>query len=194
MNNSHSSSHFHPRSQQAVYRRRLRINSRSPYDHSSSRQHVDGPYDQEMITLLNYQPISSNEINMSNLSDRVSVDSFLRTDAADNLQGHSSPNWGNPPYYSQSTRERNVLETFRVLLPLAFTELYGMDDVLKEDVILEYFKTRTHHVVAPKDVVNKLMKIDEEICVICHAEFKHEETIGTLGCGHEYRTSCIKQW
>ncbi|MCD7448594.1 hypothetical protein HAX54_044541 [Datura stramonium] len=63
----------------------------------------------------------------------------------------------------------------------------------EENAILEYFKVRTHQVAASKDGVNN-SKEAEEICVICHTEFKHEETIGTLGCGHEYHTSCIKQW
>ncbi|KAG5573104.1 hypothetical protein H5410_062870 [Solanum commersonii] len=33
----------------------------------------------------------------------------------------------------------------------------------------------------------------EEIYVICQAEFEHEESIGTLGCRHEYHMDCIKQ-
>ncbi|MCD7469196.1 hypothetical protein HAX54_008050 [Datura stramonium] len=64
----------------------------------------------------------------------------------------------------------------------------------EEDFVLEYFKTRTHCAAALKDGINNSTKTYEEICAICQAEFEHEETIGTLGCGHEYHTSCIKQW
>lgn len=56
---------------------------------------------------------------------------------------------------------------------------------------LEYFKTRTHFVVASKDGVNNTIG-NEEICVICQAEFKND--IGTLECRHEYHTGYIKQW
>ncbi|MCD9645831.1 hypothetical protein HAX54_035127 [Datura stramonium] len=58
----------------------------------------------------------------------------------------------------------------------------------EEDSILGYFKTRTHCVVALEDRVNNPTKSDEEICAICQVEFEHEETIETLGCGHEYHT------
>lgn len=46
----------------------------------------------------------------------------------------------------------------------------------------------------PKDRVNINPEEIEEICVICHMEFEHEEIVGTLGCGHEYHAGCIKQW
>ena len=61
----------------------------------------------------------------------------------------------------------------------------------KEEDILRYFKIRTQHVVVPKDKVNYPTKM-KEICVICHEEFEHDETIGTLGCEHEYHACCIK--
>ncbi|WMV51168.1 hypothetical protein MTR67_044553 [Solanum verrucosum] len=54
------------------------------------------------------------------------------------------------------------------------------------------FQTRIHHVVVPKDGINNSMEA-EEICVICHMEVEHEDTVGTLGCGHEYHAGCIKQ-
>lgn len=68
--------------------------------------------------------------------------------------------------------------------------MYGQNE---EDAILEYFKTRTYHVVMPKDRANNPTK-NEEICAICYMEFEHEEIVGTLGCGHEYHAGCIKQW
>ncbi|WMV51170.1 hypothetical protein MTR67_044555 [Solanum verrucosum] len=68
-----------------------------------------------------------------------------------------------------------------------------MDGQKEEDALLEYFKTRIHQVVVPTDEVNNPTET-EEIYVICHMEFEHEETVATLGCGHKYHASCIKQW
>ncbi|KAK4709912.1 hypothetical protein R3W88_004425 [Solanum pinnatisectum] len=67
-----------------------------------------------------------------------------------------------------------------------------MEEKEDED-ILRYFKTRIHHVVVPKDGV-KNPTDKNEICGICLGKFKHEETIGTLGCEHEYHACCIKKW
>ncbi|KAK6796403.1 hypothetical protein RDI58_004104 [Solanum bulbocastanum] len=67
-----------------------------------------------------------------------------------------------------------------------------MEEKEDED-ILRYFKTRIHHVVVPKDGV-KYPTNTNEICGICLGKFKHEETIGTLGCIHEYHACCIKKW
>ncbi|TMW90656.1 hypothetical protein EJD97_015422 [Solanum chilense] len=64
------------------------------------------------------------------------------------------------------------------------------DSQPESESLLEYFKTRIQRVA---DGVNNPTET-KEICVICQAEFEHEESIGTLGCGHEYHTGCIKQW
>ncbi|WMV57944.1 hypothetical protein MTR67_051329, partial [Solanum verrucosum] len=86
----------------------------------------------------------------------------------------SSQNWRNPPTSDPDHQDANVEET-------------------KQYVALRYFKTRTHHVYAPIDGVDNPIKT-EEIRVICHDKFDHEENIGALGCGHEYHAGCIKQW
>ncbi|KAH0734262.1 hypothetical protein KY285_009969 [Solanum tuberosum] len=70
----------------------------------------------------------------------------------------------------------------------AATEL--IDDQEEDAILFGYFKTRIHHVA---DGINNPTET-EEICAICHAEFEHEESIGILGCGHEYHSGCIKQW
>ncbi|XP_059285879.1 probable E3 ubiquitin-protein ligase ZFP1 [Lycium ferocissimum] len=191
---------IYPRSQQA-YRRIQRI-TRGPYDHSSGRPHpssVDHPsslarlrnnepyvsrHDQGTITPMNYQSVGStgfptvNPIGpiIINVSGRDLVDSLLRTNVAD------------------------LDDDFD------FESLYDTDlendmdypDLNEEDVVLGYVKTRT---TAPKDGVNNRTKTEEvahkesaEICPICHVEFEHEQTIGTLRCGHEYHSNCIKQW
>lgn len=70
-----------------------------------------------------------------------------------------------------------------------------------ERVIMRYVKIRSHHIVVPKDDTNNPTKNEEvadrestEICVICLGEYKHEETIGTFCCRHEYHVGCIKKW
>ncbi|KAL3322083.1 hypothetical protein AABB24_039619 [Solanum stoloniferum] len=70
----------------------------------------------------------------------------------------------------------------------AATEL--IDDQEEDAILFEHFKIRIHHVA---DGINNPTET-EEICAICHAEFEDEESIGILGCGHEYHTGCIKQW
>ncbi|XP_060170808.1 uncharacterized protein LOC132601760 [Lycium barbarum] len=137
------------------------------------------------ITPHNYQSEASNGINISILSDPDSVDSGLRSSVADNLQGLDDLEQYLTGFYD----------------PIDL-EVYMDDQKEKdEDVILNYFKTRTHHVVAPKDGLNNATLTEEvadkesaDICAICQAEFEHEETIGTLQCGHEYHVDCINQW
>ncbi|XP_015060368.1 RING finger protein 148-like [Solanum pennellii] len=110
------------------------------------------------------------------MSDRNSMDiySFLRTGVAVNLLDQSLQNRRNPPTSDQDNQVAYVEETV-------------------EDVTLRYLKTRTPHVDDPIDGEDNPIKM-EEICVICHDKFEHEENIGTLGCGHEYHARCIKQW
>uniref|UniRef100_A0A0E0HA14 RING-type E3 ubiquitin transferase n=1 Tax=Oryza nivara TaxID=4536 RepID=A0A0E0HA14_ORYNI len=35
---------------------------------------------------------------------------------------------------------------------------------------------------------------DNERCVICLEEYKHEDTLGRLKCGHGFHCNCIKKW
>ena len=67
-----------------------------------------------------------------------------------------------------------------------------MEEKENED-ILRYFNTRIHHVVVPKDGVKNPTNT-KEICSICLGKFKHEETIGKIGCEHEYHACCIRKW
>ncbi|XP_060178300.1 uncharacterized RING finger protein P32A8.03c-like [Lycium barbarum] len=64
-----------------------------------------------------------------------------------------------------------------------------------DDDVLKYFKIRTHSSPA-KDGVDPDVVADSEseICAICQSEFEHEDSIGTLQCGHEYHMDCIRQW
>ncbi|KAF3667229.1 putative sugar phosphate/phosphate translocator-like, partial [Capsicum annuum] len=189
-----SNSNYHQRLQQV----HGIANRHSPYDHSSTRQHhtsVDHPYNEPYVT--RHQGATTLQNNDSGaltgahtgysrtitISDLVGF--LLRPDVADNSYGRSSQNWGNLPDYSQSTNEQ--IDDHEVI----FIETYMEEE--DEDALLRYFQTRTHCVAAPTDGLNNSTET-EEICPICQAEFKQEETIGTLGCGHEYHTGCIKQW
>ncbi|OIT30801.1 e3 ubiquitin-protein ligase mbr1 [Nicotiana attenuata] len=160
----HSSPNYNGNNQrsQQVYQRNVRIIRGAPYD----------------------QPIASisvhtNRINITNLSNRDSVDMVLRPDVVDNSRGRFLQN----SYHSG----------FEFDSPLDHEEK-------EEDVILRYLETRTYHALAPKDGVNNLTETEvvadkeQEICAICHVEYEIEVTIGTLHCGHEYHRDCIKQW
>ncbi|KAM3200161.1 hypothetical protein P3L10_032522 [Capsicum annuum] len=118
-----------------------------------------------------------------NVSDRNSVDRILRTGIAGNLQNRSAQYWRNLPYYSQSARDP---------FELSIRSIHDQEAWM-EDVTLAYFKTRTHDVKSPKKNKNNPNET-LGICVICHMEYEHEETIGILGCKHEYHAGCIKQW
>ncbi|KAH0705437.1 hypothetical protein KY290_010131 [Solanum tuberosum] len=164
----------------SVYRRSVGITTRSsPYDRSSSvyrlgarittRQSTFVLGLQATITPHNYQSVPHNVgITIANVSSRDLVERLLRRqDVEDNLNGGSSQNWGDSQVAS---------------------ELF--DDQEEDAILFGYFKTRIHRVV---EGVNNQTET-KEICAICQAEFEHEESIGTLGCGHEYHTGCIKQW
>jgi len=60
-------------------------------------------------------------------------------------------------------------------------------------LMISWWTISDSYVVVSKDGVDNQMET-QDICVICHMEFEHEETAGKLGCGHEYHTGCIKQW
>ncbi|OIT30799.1 e3 ubiquitin-protein ligase mbr1 [Nicotiana attenuata] len=160
----HSSPNYNGNDQrpQQIYRRNVRIIRGTPYD----------------------QPIAStgvhtNGTNITNLSNRDSVDMVLRPNVVDNLHGRFLQNSYHPSFKFDSPLDHEEKE---------------------EDVILRYLKTRTYHTLAPKDGVKNLTETgvvthkEPEICAICHVEYEHEVTIGTLHCGHEYHRDCIKQW
>ncbi|WCJ35457.1 RING/U-box superfamily protein [Euphorbia peplus] len=37
-------------------------------------------------------------------------------------------------------------------------------------------------------------QVETEPCCVCQEEYKNGEDLGTLDCGHDYHTDCIKQW
>ncbi|XP_055802246.1 E3 ubiquitin ligase BIG BROTHER-related-like [Solanum dulcamara] len=73
------------------------------------------------------------------------------------------------------------------------------EDAINEFVdqdMSEYFETSTYYVPSVMDIdVNEIADDeDEEACAICLLEYKDEDTIATLQCGHEFHTECINKW
>ncbi|XP_043688955.1 probable E3 ubiquitin-protein ligase ZFP1 [Telopea speciosissima] len=68
---------------------------------------------------------------------------------------------------------------------------------LKKETIIRHLKTRYY--VSPAACINledEPLGTDQEAetCVICQDEFENMDKIGTLQCGHEYHTKCIRKW
>ncbi|GFS30603.1 hypothetical protein Acr_00g0012920 [Actinidia rufa] len=59
---------------------------------------------------------------------------------------------------------------------------------LSNEEVHMHLQIRTH--TSPADQLNS----EPDICVICQGEYKNDEKIGTLPCGHEYHVDCIKKW
>ncbi|XP_051139097.1 probable E3 ubiquitin-protein ligase RHG1A isoform X2 [Andrographis paniculata] len=58
---------------------------------------------------------------------------------------------------------------------------------LSEETIMARMK---HH----KHVVGKTAQSEQEPCTICREDYKAEEDVGTLECGHQFHRDCIKEW
>ncbi|KAI4333615.1 hypothetical protein L6164_018399 [Bauhinia variegata] len=67
---------------------------------------------------------------------------------------------------------------------------------LSEEIITRHLKTN-FFVTSAKDInLEEAASEDQETdsCIICQDEYKDEEKIGILQCGHEYHESCLKKW
>ncbi|KAA8537773.1 hypothetical protein F0562_027647 [Nyssa sinensis] len=72
---------------------------------------------------------------------------------------------------------------------LALEERIGyVSTGLSEETILKRVKQRKYLTIALG------AQLEAEPCCICREEYKEEEDIATLDCGHEFHTDCIKQW
>ncbi|XP_071733285.1 E3 ubiquitin-protein ligase MBR2-like [Rutidosis leptorrhynchoides] len=70
---------------------------------------------------------------------------------------------------------------------LALEERIGNVNVgLTEETILKH--------LLYKQYVHDDTGLVEEPCCICQEEYKDEEDLGTLECGHDFHHGCIKQW
>ncbi|KAL6999581.1 RING-type E3 ubiquitin transferase [Sarracenia purpurea var. burkii] len=67
---------------------------------------------------------------------------------------------------------------------------------LAEETISAHLKTRTYIPFATSMNLEAAAFVDQEpdFCVICQTNYKKQEKIGTLDCGHEYHTDCVKRW
>ncbi|KAH0735868.1 probable inactive protein kinase DDB_G0270444 [Solanum tuberosum] len=78
------------------------------------------------------------------------------------------------------------------------------EEVVEEDDInefvdqdmSEYFERSTCYVTCVMDIDANEDGNDEEqeACAICLLEYKDEDNIGTLQCGHEFHAECINKW
>ncbi|VVB10440.1 unnamed protein product [Arabis nemorensis] len=59
---------------------------------------------------------------------------------------------------------------------------------LSEEVILKSMKQHKHTSSAAES------HQDMEPCCVCQEEYAEGDDLGTLGCGHEFHTACVKQW
>ncbi|QCD87552.1 E3 ubiquitin-protein ligase [Vigna unguiculata] len=68
-----------------------------------------------------------------------------------------------------------------------------VDTGLPDEIIARQMKTETYQ---PPNHLEEATSQEQEIdlCVICQDEYKIQESIGILQCGHRYHTDCITTW
>ncbi|XAR64049.1 hypothetical protein NMG60_11024250 [Bertholletia excelsa] len=72
---------------------------------------------------------------------------------------------------------------------LALEERIGnVSTGLSEETIMKQMKQRKYFSIAMGS------QLEVEPCCVCQEEYNDGEDIGTLECGHEFHTNCIKQW
>lgn len=72
---------------------------------------------------------------------------------------------------------------------LALEERIGtVSTGLCEETILKCLKQRKHFSIGVRSTA------EAEPCCICQEEYVEGEDLGTLDCGHDFHTACIKQW
>ncbi|KAK7352419.1 hypothetical protein VNO80_17841 [Phaseolus coccineus] len=71
---------------------------------------------------------------------------------------------------------------------LALEERIGnVSTGLSEETVLKFLKQKKHS-------VEKETQIDAEPCCVCQEDYGDGDDIGTLDCGHDFHSDCIKQW
>ncbi|CAJ1973399.1 unnamed protein product [Sphenostylis stenocarpa] len=71
---------------------------------------------------------------------------------------------------------------------LALEERIGnVSTGLSEETVLKLLKQKKH-------AVEKESQIDAEPCCVCQEDYGDGDDIGTLDCGHDFHSDCIKQW
>ncbi|RRT69007.1 hypothetical protein B296_00021848 [Ensete ventricosum] len=59
---------------------------------------------------------------------------------------------------------------------------------LSEETILKRLKQQKH------SLATLGVSMEHEPCCICQEEYVEGEDLGTLDCGHDFHSVCIKQW
>ncbi|OAY54816.1 probable E3 ubiquitin-protein ligase ZFP1 [Manihot esculenta] len=67
---------------------------------------------------------------------------------------------------------------------------------LSEETIRSQLKIRTYSLSPMSINLEEMACMDQETdsCIICQDEYKDQEKIGSLECGHEYHADCLKKW
>ncbi|KAK8527457.1 hypothetical protein V6N12_054669 [Hibiscus sabdariffa] len=80
---------------------------------------------------------------------------------------------------------------------LALGERIGnVNTGLSDETIRHKLKTRLYSTFATNINLEEVAPVDQEpeFCTICQEDYKNQEKIGTLDCGHEYHASCLRKW
>ncbi|KAI8011410.1 E3 ubiquitin-protein ligase MBR2 [Camellia lanceoleosa] len=105
--------------------------------------------------------------------------------------------------FGPSTRQGNSIVTFDRFAIQLVDELLDLEEQmghintgLSEETIIRNLKVRTHISSVRQLNLNEVPSLDQEpeICTICQGEYENYDTIGSLGCGHDYHAVCIKKW
>lgn len=59
---------------------------------------------------------------------------------------------------------------------------------LSEEKIMKHMKQSKYFLTIRED------QADQEPCSVCQEEYKEGDDLGTLDCGHDFHTECVKQW
>ncbi|XP_027768198.1 probable E3 ubiquitin-protein ligase ZFP1 [Solanum pennellii] len=67
---------------------------------------------------------------------------------------------------------------------------------LSEEVIVGHLKTRSFSSAEIPCNLENAACLDHktDFCVICQSDYKDQENVGTLDCGHEYHAECVTNW
>ncbi|KAK8602883.1 hypothetical protein V6N13_085085 [Hibiscus sabdariffa] len=80
---------------------------------------------------------------------------------------------------------------------LALGERIGkVNTGLSEETITSKLKTRTYSTSVTNINLEEVAPVDQEpdSCIICQEDYKNQEKIGTLDCGHGYHAGCLSKW
>ncbi|XP_059443936.1 probable E3 ubiquitin-protein ligase ZFP1 isoform X2 [Corylus avellana] len=67
---------------------------------------------------------------------------------------------------------------------------------LSEETVTSQLKTKSYLSSATVINLEEAASVDQEAdsCIICQDEYKNQEKIGILDCGHDYHADCLKKW